>query len=259
MRPSTPLRTLPLVTALVCCVLAGPAFAQTVRGKVVNRTTGIAVPGASMLLLDETGQVRKMAITDATGAYSVEVPDPGNYTFRIDAPGYGTHNEPQFAVLAGRILELEIRLWDLTELAPVVVTAESTRFAPGPLEGFYDRLEHGRGAFVTREQIELMGVNRFTDILRMTPSVNVVPMRGSNSYTIRIKGTGRVGRDCPPLLWVDDVRWGRIDLDGEGPDRELFPSDIEGIEVYRPSAIPIDFSGFDTSCGAVVVWTRRAP
>ena len=65
--------------------------------------------------------------------------------------------------------------------------------------------------------------------------------------------------DCAPLLWVDNVRWGSVDLDGEGPDRELFPIDIEGIEVYRPSAVPMEFSGFDSACGAVVVWTKRAP
>jgi hypothetical protein len=211
-----------------------------------------------MLLLDESGQVRKMAVTDATGSYNVAAPGPGNYTFRVDAPGYNTHNEPRFAVLAGRILELEIRLWGLTELEPVSVVAESVPFAPGPLEGFYERMERGNGSFITRRQIDEMGVNRFTDILRTTPSVDIIP-RGGTQYTIRIKGTGRMGRDCPPLLYVDDMRWGTVDLDGEGPDRELLPVDVEAIEIYRPSAVPIEFQGFDTSCGVVVVWTRRAP
>jgi hypothetical protein len=229
-----------------------------VRGKVVDRTTGVPIVGASMLLLDGAGQVRKMAITDATGSYSIEAPEPGAYSFRVDAAGYRTHNEPQFAVLAGRILELEIRLWGLTELEPVTVTAESLPFSPGPLGGFYERMELGRGQFVTKRQIEAMGVNRFTDILRTTPSVDVVPTGGTN-YTIRIKGTERAGRDCPPTLWVDNVRWGTVDLDGQGPDRELFPIDVEGIEVYRPSAVPIDFTGFDSECGVVVVWTKRAP
>ena len=258
MRQATPNRFVPLLTALVLCLMQAATFAQEIRGRVVNRTTGLAVPGASMLLLNETGQVQKMAITDATGGYSIIAPSPGHYAFRVDASGYSRHDEPQFSVLAGRILELEIRIWDLTELEPVVVTAESTSFAPGPLEGFYERRERGRGQYVTRQQIEMMGVNRFTDILRMTPSVDIVS-RGGTQYTIRIKGTNRAGRDCAPLLWVDNVRWGSVDLDGEGPDRELFPIDIEGIEVYRPSAVPMEFSGFDSACGAVVVWTKRAP
>jgi len=246
------------IALLVVASIASSASAQTVRGRVIDRTTGNPIPAASMLLLDEAGMVQRMAITDPTGSYSIEVPEPGNYSFRVDAPGYATHNEPQFAVLAGRILELEVRVWGLTELDPVTVTAESTTFAPGPLEGFYERMENGRGSFVTKQQIEEMGVNRFTDLLRMTPTVDIVS-RGGTNYTVRIKGTGRLGRDCPPMLWVDNVRWGSIDLDGEGPDRELFPFDIEGIEVYRPSGVPIEFSSFNTACGVVVVWTKRAP
>jgi hypothetical protein len=61
------------------------------------------------------------------------------------------------------------------------------------------------------------------------------------------------------MLWVDNVRWGTVDLDGEGPDRELYRSDLAGIEVYRPSSVPIELSAFDISCGVVVVWTKRAP
>jgi len=258
MRPTTNFRTVFHVTALVSCLVATPAFSQTVRGKVVNRSTGVGVVGASMLLVNEAGQVQKMAITDVNGEYSIVAPEPGTYTFRVDAPGYNRHDEPPFAVLPGRILELEIRLWDLTELEPVVVTAESTRFAPGPLEGFHERMEQGRGYFVTREQIEMRGAHRFTDILRGAPGINVIPLAGSSYYTIRIKGVLRATRDCPPVLYVDNVKWGAIDI-GDGPDRELFPHEIEAIEVYRPSAVPIDFSTIDADCGAVVVWTKRAP
>ncbi len=247
------------MTALISCVLLVPAVGQEIRGKVVHRTTGNAVPSASILLLNETGMVQKMAITDASGGYSIIAPSPGNYSFRVDAPGYGRHEEPQFSVLAGRILELEIRLWDLTEIEPVVVTADPADAAPGPLAGFYERMEEGRGRYVTREEIELTGVNRFTSILRMTPGIEVVSI-GGTLYTIRIKGTEWVGaRNCAPALWVDNHHWGNIDLDGQGPDRALYPADIEGIEVYRPTNVPIDFSTFDSSCGAIVVWTKRAP
>jgi hypothetical protein len=259
MKLATPIKTIPLLTALVTCVLLGPAFAQEIRGKVIHRTTGNAVIGASLLLLNETGNVQKMAITDATGAYSIIAPSPGNYSFRVDAPGYGRHQEPQFSVLAGRILELEIRLWDLTEVAPVVVTAESTVVAPGPLKGFYERMERGGGEYVTGEEIELSGVTRFTSILRMTLGVDVVSTGGTLN-TIRIKGTEWAGtRGCAPALWVDNHHWGTVDLDGRGPDRDLYPADIAGIEVYRPTNVPIDFSSFDSTCGAIVVWTKRAP
>ena len=223
----------------------------------VDRTTGDGISNASVLLLNEAGVIQKMTVSDPAAAYSVVAPAPGTYTFRVDAPGYNTHNEPPFSVLAGRILELEIRVWSLTELAPVVVTAEAQPFAPGPLEGFYERKRLGRGEFVTREEIEQRGAVRFTDILRAVRSISVVPLAGGSGYTVRLKGT-TLARDCPPMLWVDNVRWGAADADG-GPDRALFPSDVEGVEVYRPSAVPLEFASGDTSCGAVVVWTRRSP
>jgi len=247
-----------VLLALVCLVVAAPATAQIVTGLVVDRSTREPIVGASVILLEPDGRVRKMAITDDTGTYSITAPSPGRYTLRVDAPGYNTHNEQQFAVLAGRRLEIDMSLISYVELPAVTVTADSVPFAPGPLEGFYERKEMGRGVFITRDEIETMGVPRFTDLLRMRPSVEVVATGGSQ-YTIRIKGTMRIGGDCPPQLWVDNVRWGTVDLDGYGPDRSIFPSEIEAIEVYRPSAVPIDFAAFDLSCGAVVVWTRRAP
>jgi hypothetical protein len=224
---------------------------------VVDHTTGAPIANASVLLLNEGGQVLKMTIADADGAYSTRVPSPGRYAIRVDAPGYNTHDEPPFAALAGRVVELDFSLVSYVELAPVRVEAESVPFAPGPLQGFYERKERGRGIFITREQIEMRGGNRFTDILRMTPGVEVVALGGTLS-TIRIKGTARLG-GCAPQLWVDNVHWGTVDLDGDGPDRELIPTGIEAIEVHRPSTVPIEFASFDMSCGAVVVWTKRAP
>ncbi len=249
---------LPLLLAtLACCVSVAPASTQIVRGRVIDLTTGSPIIAGSVLLLDLTGQVQKLAVTNATGVYSIQVPSPGSYTLRVDATGYNRHNEPQFAVLAGRILELDVSLLSYIELPLVVVEADSVPYAPGPLEGFYERKERGRGQFITGEQIEMMGVPRFTDIVRLTVGVEVISMGGSQ-YSIRIKGTGRLG-GCAPQFWVDNVRWGTVDLEGEGPDRSIYPYEIAGIEIYRPSAVPIEFAAFDLSCGAVVVWTRRAP
>jgi hypothetical protein len=246
------------VAVVFGCVATAFASAQTITGKVTDRTTGAPIASASVTLLNPAGQVQKMAITRPDGTYSLKPPSPGSYTFRVDAPGYNTHNEQQFAALAGRRLEIDMSLVSYVELPAVTVTADSVPFAPGPLEGFYERKERGRGQFITREEIDMMAVNRFTDLLRMTPSVDVVSL-GGTQYTIRIKGAGRIGGDCAPQLWVDNVRWGTVDLEGEGPDRAIYPSEIAAIEVYRPSAVPIDFAAFDLSCGVVVVWTKRAP
>ena len=250
-----------LITVLVLLIfscLHGNVLAQTIRGKVMDRNTEFGLASASILLMDESGSVKKMALSGPDGSYTIEAPEPGAYTLRVDAAGYNTHNEMPFTAFAGRVLELNIRLWSLTELSPVVVTAEEEPFAPGPLEGFHLRRQQGRGNFLTREDIEVRGAVNFTGLLRNVPSVEVIRMRTSGRSTIRFKGRVRAGRDCPPLLWVDNMKWGAIDGD-QGPDPELFPPEIEGIEIYTPANVPPDFSGIGDDCGVIVVWTRRGP
>lgn len=216
------------------------------------------MPDAAILLLDDGGVVRKMVLTDSAGSYHMDVPTPGRYSLRVDAAGFNTTDVDPFLARAGRTLELDVDIWSLTELEPVVVTAEEQPFAPGPLQGFYARMELGRGQFITRTDIEATGAARFTEVLRLVPGVTVVPHRGSQQYTVRFKGIARMSGDCPPVLWVDDVRWGSIDF-GDGPDRELFPSEIQGIELYTPSTIPAEYATGDSMCGVIVVWTKRAP
>ncbi len=222
----------------------------------VSHTTEHAVPDASVMLVNQQGRIKSITLTDSAGVYSFTGLEPGIYSLRVDAPGFNTLNGVLFRARASQSLSFDLRVWELTELAPVVVEAEREPFAPGPLAGFYERQRMGRGSFITREDMENQGSARFTDVLRMTPGVDIVPLR--SSYTVRMKSAVRIGGDCPPVLWVDNVRWGSIDLDG-GPDRELFPSDLEGIEVYTPAQVPPEFASTEALCGVVVVWTRRAP
>jgi hypothetical protein len=238
------------------CVLGVSAHAQTITGTVVSQTTDQPIPFASVALVTDEGTVTKMTITDSEGAYSLTPREPGIYSLRVDAAGFNTLNGIQFRARQGQTLKFDLRIWELTEMAPVVVEAEREPFAPGPLKGFYERQKVGRGQFITREDMEKQGSARFTDVLRMTPGVSIVPLRAS--YTVRFKNVARISTDCPPVLWVDNVNWGSIDLDG-GPDRALFPSDLEGIEVYTPTQVPPEFATSDAICGVVVVWTRRGP
>lgn len=246
----------PLTALLVSCLFATPAQSQAISGKVVNQKNDQPVSLASVALINQAGTVKKLAITDSEGDYSLTAPEPGIYALRVDAAGFNTLNGIQFRVRQGQNVSFDLRLWELTELAPVVVEAEREPFAPGPLAGFYERQKVGRGHFITREDIENQGSARFTDVLRLAPGVEIVALR--SSYTVRMKNVARITGDCPPVLWVDNVKWGSIDLDG-GPDRELFPSDLEGIEVYTPSQVPPEFSTTDSLCGVVAVWTRRGP
>ena len=232
-----------------------PVRAQTIQGTVVDQKTDEPIQFASVALVTKEGSVTKMAITDSEGTYRLTAPEPGIYSLRVDVAGYNTLNGIQFRARVSQTLTFDLRVWGLTELAPVVVEAEREPFAPGPLEGFYERQKLGRGHFITREEMESQGSSQFTDLLRGTPMVKIVPLR-NGGYTVRFKNVTRIGGNCPPLLWVDGVRWGSIDLDG-GPDRQLFPSDLEGIEIYSPTQVPPQFASTESLCGVVAAWTKR--
>ena len=121
------------------------------------------------------------------------------------------------------------------------------------LKGFWDRKASGFGHFVTREEIDAKDAHSFTDLVRMTPGVNIITVGGRQ--TIRLRNTGGRG-DCPPQYWLDGVR-----LDNAGPE-EFVPGTLEAIEVYNGIAtIPPQFSPRlvnygPKTCGAIVVWSR---
>jgi len=247
----------PIAVALAISAAAMvPVEAQTIRGTVKSQTAEEPIPAATVALVTQDGAVKSIVLTDSTGSYYFRKLEAGIYYLRVDAMGFNTLEGTLFRARASQSLTLDLRLWALTELAPVVVEAERQPFAPGPLAGFYERQKTGRGSFITREHIESQGSARFTDVLRLVPGIAIVPYK--NSYTVRMKNVVRISNDCPPVLWVDNVDWGSIDLD-VGPDRELFPSDLEGIEIYTPSQVPAEFATTGSLCGVVVVWTKRAP
>lgn len=143
--------------------------------------------------------------------------------------------------------------------APVTLDAVETRATrrqyrpegvPATLEDFYWRRATGRGRYFTREDFERLG--GFRGVIGSVPG-----LRAASG------GTGRLSEvsmtRCPPDLrgQAQSIAWY---LDGfrviAMPD--LMDSEIEAIEVYRgASQLPADAVG--NSCGAIFVWTRRAP
>lgn len=246
-----------IAVALAALVSAIPPLeAQSIRGTVASQTTEEGIAAATVALVTQDGTIKSIVLTDSTGSYSFRTVEPGVYSLRVDATGFNTLNGSPFRARPGQSVTFDLRLWELTEMAPVVVEAERQPYAPGPLAGFYERREMGRGSFITREEIERQGSIKFTDVLRMVPGIDIVAIQGG--YTVRMRNTIRLSGVCPPVLWVDNVQWGPIDLGGS-PDRELFPSQLEGIEIYTPVQVPLEFGSKDAQCGVVVVWTKRAP
>jgi hypothetical protein len=138
-------------------------------------------------------------------------------------------------------------------LAGVNVEEERLTRSTRLLRGFWDRRGSGFGHFVTREEIDAKDAHNFTDLVRMTPGLNVVTVGGRQ--TIRLRDSGGRG-DCPPQYWLDGIR-----IENAGPD-EFIPGSLEAVEIYNGVAtIPPPFSPRVVSfgpktCGAIVIWSR---
>lgn len=263
---------------LFCCAAAllaapVPAGAQGLfTGVVVDHDTEAPIEGARVTLLSQQGRRMRTAVTAADGRFAF-VPRPGYYRFRVDRVGYVQVNTAHVRVVRDSV-DLEIRMRDdAVMLAPVTVVARSGRLSP-VLSGFYRRMEHGFGRYITREQIETRQPGNITDMLRMLPGVRMHPRAsGAGLDVVMNRAAPRMG-GCPVQVFLDGVRINRSGapvVNRDSLDEELVPlnetiaiddladpSELEGIEVYYGLAgVPAEFMGPDARCGTVAVWTRE--
>ena len=150
--------------------------------------------------------------------------------------------------------------------APVAVEAvEATgRRAPmsPPLQRFYERMDRGRGSFVTREQIERRKPRRLTDLFREIPGVRVantsrgdrLVMTGATPAMYRVDPRWEAG-DCPVQYYLDGVSY---QPDFAGVPNDVRPDEVEGIEVYRRlSEVPVQYRRRGAECGVVLIWLKE--
>jgi hypothetical protein len=249
------------IVGLVYLLLASPAqtTAQTelpgddvcrVFGRVVDAITGDPVAGVSIWLegADEVFLVGRQSSTD--GSYALETSECGEALLRATMIGYVDFAEAVTFDGGGRRV-VTIRL----ERDPVEVealTVDITQSARLRDVGFY-----AREAWVEASGKDL---GQFYD----TDEFAARAAAGGN--TLGIAMSARVRRiyssSCTPSFYVDGVwfrapgraaRWLRYGIQ---------PKDIEGIEVYRAihGSVPEEYRDPNSNtCGAVVVWTKKAP
>ena len=246
---------------LVYGLLAGAAFlvygnadvyAQhvTLRGIVVD-SAGTPIPEVNVSI----PSLRRLAKTSPTGHFSFDRLRPETVELSVRRLGY----EPKYvhaAVGASGLDSLVVLLQTTPASLPgVSVLASEFRRRQG-IEDFHERRVRGLGTYITRGEILARQTNRPTDLLRNTPGLRVVQLRGSvqgvRFLTVTSISTG-MGRDCLPMIWVDGSKAPGMEIDA------ISARDIEGIELYNgPSTTPLQFSQAhsSTTCGTIVVWTR---
>ncbi|HEX6747115.1 MAG TPA: carboxypeptidase regulatory-like domain-containing protein [Longimicrobium sp.] len=237
---------------LAALFTAGPLSAQIIGGRVMDRTSNEPIKDVIVEVLNADGRTLNRGRTDRDGFFVFELRSPGAYRIRTQRIGYRTNTSEPMDVQLRQTVQVEVKLsTGDVELEPIRVTAKSEPPHSRALEqeGFFDRERIGFGKFLTQYEIQQRAPLETSEVFRGVPGVGLVPAGGTH-YNITIT---RGGDNCSPRIILDNMGVEQQDL-----DNLVKPGDIAGIEVYRgPSEIPGRWLGQRSTCGLIVIWTRR--
>jgi hypothetical protein len=274
---------IPLAGPFVAALLFGaPVAAQTVTGTVRDAESRAPVVGAEVSVSLPGGGRIDSEGTDAAGGFLVRAWRAGTFTVEVNHPSY---RPTTVAVSAGLAERVEVTIL----LSPTAMTLDPLEvhgrtLTPLPdlgLAGFEERRRWGEllgiGRFLRAEQIETRG--SFEIALGSVPGLRVIDhpackgtkmvVAGRTNSSLRgvVRGSPPPCSDMSPMLEtslgicritfvVDGVR---AHLAGTQRIDDLVPfSLVSAIEVYRtPAELPAEYSGHNSRCGVVAIWTRR--
>jgi Carboxypeptidase regulatory-like domain/TonB-dependent Receptor Plug Domain len=241
-------------------------FAQSVSGTVHDKTSGAAVAGAAVLLLDTRRNLKSAVQTNADGRYAVSASAPGRYILSIQKAGVTTVESETLTLTTDSPL---VRNFELTiappKLAPITVTGKAVVNTSGPNSHKYDefllRRSVGIGTFLTREQIEAKPASQTQQLFQNIPGLKI--SQHGTQWFIRSQRcpaklpTGEPDPDPDrdyadlPIIFIDGFQ-----TRGLNSLNMVNPSDIEGIEVYQGAAqLPAVAKG--NACAAIFVWLKQ--
>jgi hypothetical protein len=247
-------RGLALAAALL--LAASHVTAQALRGTVVDSTSGLPLAGAHVTVLDGRGAMVADAVTGAAGSFTFRLPGFGAYQVRARRIGYASRITDPIAVDSTFAYSIQVVLrvnpvpLDTLRVVAEKVTVEKQ--VPWLADaGFYDRRRKGFGHFLDREEIEKKHPLVIADLLEGMPGVEVhcsswrsccVAMAGSRMFILK---------GCAPTVVLDGVP-----ISGGVDALDVF--NLEAIEVYpSPAGLPVQYSGYLSPCGAILLWARR--
>ena len=246
-----------LAMLLFASALHAQPTLQTVRGRIVDAATNAPVATASLRVVEESGNAAVTGQTDFGGRFSIRLPIAGTYRITAERIGYSVLTSETIVVAAGANPEVELRMTPAAvALESVGVRVRQTPKFRDPRAGrYWERVDRGRGIYITPEQIERRRAVTTTDLLRETRGVLISGdrFRGGNVFL----GVSAI-RACRPTLYIDGRR--RQMVPEERLEDFIDREDLWAIEIYAeayeaPSELPPDDN---FRCGVIAIWTRRA-
>jgi hypothetical protein len=219
------------------------AATSVLSGRVVESIGGRGIVGAEV----RVGATEVRAVTGANGSFALPELPAGNWRIEVAHPGFQPREE-RVRIAWDERLEVTIAVAaEVVPLPPLEVTVRSLRLERA---GFYERREHGFGAYLTRQDWAGTGPQLPSDLLRVVAGVRMVQRPRGLGYVVVDRSS------CPFRFFMDGAR--------VGPDFQMddIPVDwIEALEIYRgTSQVPAEFTigagQARANCGVIVIWTR---
>ncbi len=213
---------------------------KTIRGSILEKSTGEAVIGATIVEYDRNKRIISGSVTDVNGNFQISVTDP-DATLVASCIGYKTV-EVDLEGRSSLEIQLESSAMGIDE---VVVVAETST---DPLTNVSERDVTSSRVKVDMGDSKFMGGVSAEEALQgQVSGLDIVSSSGDpgSGSQIIIRGLGSLG-NAKPLIVVDGISMDiRIndDFDFGGADQEdigdlvnIAPQDIKSIEVLKDAA-----------------------
>ncbi len=232
--------------------MPGALHGQTLTGRALEEGREVPVRAALVTLVDPGGDVRAEALTDSTGAFTLEVPRPGSYFVEARRLGYERFRSPLLALSGEERVVMELMLrpepvglegLDVTTEARAEEFLQPLGFTPAAL---------GR-RWIDRADIERMP-------LPAGPGEVVKWMAPVGVWVDQSNGGGPFDELCVQFLRNGRAGCALVVLNGVpidiGEAQGIDPQAIEAMALLRP-AEAVTFYGTQAGNGVVLIWTRR--
>ena len=273
-------RLILLTLALVLTASRGSAQGS-LAGVVKEDSTGRVVAGAVVAI----EKARRQATTDEAGRYLLADLPVGTHVMQVRRLGYVPASAIGI-VAAGETRTKDITLTRSPQALDTVKVSDSRKQLGVGLAGFEDRKRLGFGHFIDSTFLKENEHRKLADIFRNIQGVElknppfcgqpysvgiVRAIRRINCVSSRQHLVALGGELCAIQVMVD----GAVYIPGKHIDTDEPPrdpsndwtttydissfqvSDLIAMEVYRRSAVPMEYRGHDTDCGLVLLWTKR--